>query len=258
MRGYVGPEGSQVHYRMAGSTGPVLVLLHESPQASNVFELALPELGWTMRAYAFDTPGYGQSDPPSDPLEIAGYAELLLSAIDELGIDEFAVYGQHTGASIALEIARLAGARVNKAILSGLALLSPETRASFLADWAPDKAPKADGSHFNDLWEKYIGLWESPPELLNLSVTNIASVLDRYNWAYNAAFRHDPAGPLASIEASLLLFTARRDMLAYCDAEALRIRPDAKQVQLTDTTGQLAWREPREFAAVVHSFLSDS
>ncbi|GHH69245.1 hypothetical protein GCM10017673_19410 [Streptosporangium violaceochromogenes] len=257
MRGYVGPEGAQIHYRASGTAGPVVALFHESPQASNVFEPALPALGRSLRAFAFDTPGYGLSDPPAAPLEIPDYARLLLCAIDALGIEEFAVAGQHTGASLALEVARLAGpGRVTHAILSGL-LLDRAEREELGASWAPDKRVDAEGGHLRDLWARYLVLWERPPDLVNLAVTNIASVFERYNWAYNAAFRHDPTGALRTVPCPVLLLTAERDMLARWDERALSIRPDAKAVRLTGTTGQLPWRVPEEFASVLSSFIAE-
>jgi pimeloyl-ACP methyl ester carboxylesterase len=256
-RGYVGSAGAQVHYRRCGDAGPVLVLLHESPQASNVFEPALTHLGKRLQPVALDTPGYGMSDPPAAPLEIPQYAQLLLGAIDELGIDTFAVAGQHTGASLAIEVARLAGPRrVSRLLLSGLVHLTPEERAEFLSGWAPDKPFSPDGSHLGELWERYIGLWEEPAELLNLSVTNIAAILPRYHWAYNAAFRYDPAPALAELDAQIMLLTASRDMLAHLDDRATALRPDATRMTLTDSTGQLPWRVPETYARVVGDFIT--
>ncbi|WP_431919042.1 alpha/beta fold hydrolase [Micromonospora wenchangensis] len=256
MRGYVGPEGAQIHYRASGVQGPAVVLFHESPQASNVFAPAMPALGRSLRAYAFDTPGYGLSDPPPHPLDIPGYARLLLRAIDTLGIETFAVVGQHTGASLALAVAHLAApGRVTHAVLSGLVLDRAE-REELGASWAPDRPIDPDGGHLRDLWTRYAQLWERPPELVNLAVANIASVFDRYNWSYRAAFGYDPVEPLRTLPCPVLLLTAERDMLAHCDALALTIRPDAKAVRLTDTTGQLPWRVPEEFASVLASFVT--
>ena len=259
MRGYVGPEGAQIHYRASGTRGPVVALFHESPQASNVFEPAMPALGRSLRAFAFDTPGYGLSDPPSSgSLEIPDYARLLLDAVDALGIGEFAVAGQHTGASLALAVAHLAEpGRVTHAVLSGLVLDRAE-REELGASWAPDKPIDPDGGHLRDLWARYLDIWEEPPALVNLAVANIASVFERYNWAYRAAFAYDPTEPLRTAPCPVLLLTAERDMLASGDALAQAIRPDAEAVRLTDTTGQLPWRVPEEFASVLSSFLTGS
>lgn len=256
MRAYVGPEGKQVHIRRAGDQGPWILLFHESPQSSNVYDRALPHLGRRARVVAFDTPGYGMSDPPEHPLEIPDYARLLLEAADELGVDRFAVAGQHTGASIALEVARLAGERATHAVVSGLPLFDDATRQRYLNDWAPDLPVDPEGRHLMNLWARYERLWEQPPELLNLSVANIASVFERYNWAYNAAFRHDPAPVLAESTYPILLLTASRDLLVQSDEVALQLRPDARRMTLTDTTGQLPWRMPEEWSRIVADFVT--
>ena len=86
MRGYVDFRWGQAHYRAYGESGPPLVLLHESPQSSDILQWALPPLGERLRAYAFDTPGYGLSDPPPEAQEIPVYAEATLEAIDALGL----------------------------------------------------------------------------------------------------------------------------------------------------------------------------
>jgi len=81
-KGYVDTSYGQIHYRMAGETGPIVFCLHESPVSSWEFEKTLPLLGARCRAIALDTPGYGQSDAPTGPLDIAGYARRMLPAIE--------------------------------------------------------------------------------------------------------------------------------------------------------------------------------
>ena len=145
-RGYVEGRWGQVHYRADGESGPAVVLVHESPLSSEEYRLALPELGRSVRAVAFDTPGYGLSDPPPEPQEIPEYAASLLEAADALGLDEFAVVGTHTGASIAVQMAlQAAPGRITHAVLSGIPVMRPETRAHLLATWAPETPPQADG-----------------------------------------------------------------------------------------------------------------
>ena len=84
-RGYVDTSWGQVHYLEHGE-GPVCAFFHESPQSVQAFEQTLPHMTG-IRAIAFDTPGYGNSDPPpEDGFEIPDYSARLLEAIDGLGM----------------------------------------------------------------------------------------------------------------------------------------------------------------------------
>ncbi len=139
MRGYAPCRWGQLHYRAAGTEGeggaaqrPAALLLHESPQSSAIFERALPLLGERIAAYAFDTPGYGYSDPPPGPTSIPEYAAALLEAADALGLDRFAAVGVHTGAGIALQIAVQAPERVSHVVISGTPGAMREWRAAWI------------------------------------------------------------------------------------------------------------------------------
>ncbi len=255
-RGYVTGRWGQVHYRAAGERGPAVLLIHESPLSSDEYVRALPELGRSVRAVAFDTPGYGQSDPPPAPQEIPDYAAALLEAADELGLEEFAVVGTHTGASIAVQIAvQAAPGRVTHAVLSGIPLMRPETRASLLATWAPETPPQADGSHFAEVWGRYAAQGDPPPDFITTLACSLFSVWDRYNWAYNAAFRYDPAPDLPSLACPTLFLTAASDLLLRADERALRAVPDGRMEVVEGRSHPLPWCVPERFAREIADFV---
>jgi haloalkane dehalogenase len=258
-RGYVDLSSGQIHYREAGTAGSVLVLFHESPLSSQIFERCLPLLGDRIRAIAFDTPGYGLSDPPTSASEIPDYAALLLQAIDRLGYDRFAVAGVHTGASIALEIAAQAGRdRVTHAVLSGVPLFTPQERAEFLRSWAPEKRAEPDGSHMTWAWNRYQRIWgaDSPPELLNLGAVHIVANMVHYNSAYNAAFRYDPEPALQRLQCPLYLLNSADDLIVYTDDRAMRLVPTARLTHVEGMRGQLPWRAPEMYSRLVLDFMS--
>jgi pimeloyl-ACP methyl ester carboxylesterase len=261
VRGYVDTDWGQVHFQHAGEAGPALVLFHESPLSSRIFERALPILGNSLRVWAFDTPGYGESDPPDHPLEIPEYATRLLQAADRLRLGRFAVGGTHTGASIAVEVALQAGlSHVTHAILTGLPLFTDAERKEFLATWAPRVNPDADGRHLQWAWERYVRIWgeDSPPELLNLGATELLRNLPRYQWAYQAAFRYDPAPALPSLTLPVLLLNAEHDLNAHTDAVAVHQLPNARYVSVPGLRGQLPWRMPNVYAAEIAAFVAGS
>jgi pimeloyl-ACP methyl ester carboxylesterase len=259
-RGFVRTADGVVHYRHAAPEGeaPALALFHESPLSSVIFARALPLLGDHLRVWAFDTPGYGLSDPPPAPIEIPEYAARLLSALDALGIDRSAAGGGHTGASIAIEVALLAGpGRVDKVVLSGIPLYNAQERADHLAGWSPDIALDAEGGQFRWGWERYARIWgPDDPELNTVAITQLLQVHDRYNWAYNAAFRHDPTESFKALDCGILLLNPEFDLLNFADERALALKPNATLVRAPGLRGQLPWRRPDFYADHVVRFLA--
>lgn len=61
-RRYAHINGRAVHYRRAGS-GPPIVLVHASPQSSLSLTPLIKFLAPRFTVFAFDTPGFGFSDP---------------------------------------------------------------------------------------------------------------------------------------------------------------------------------------------------
>lgn len=242
-RGYVDGRWGQVHYRRSGDDGPVVVLFHESPTSSVVYEPVLELLGHQVQAIAFDTPGYGLSDAPPQAREIPEYASALLEAIDGFGIEAFTLVGSHTGAGLALQIAAQAAQhRTRSAVLGGVPLYTPTERDAYLATWAPARSIDADGSHLQWAWERYQRVWgtDTEPELLHLGATCLLNVLPRYEWAYNASFRHDCAPDLRAMKAPTLLLTAEHDMLVGSDRAALPLLENGSMRLVPGSSGQLS------------------
>lgn len=258
-RGYVRGEWGLVHYRAAGDRGPWVVLFHESPLSSAVYDKVLPLLAGSARAVAFDTPGYGLSEPPDRPREIPDYARVLLGAMDRLGIDEFTAVGAHTGASIAVQVALQAGPhRVRSLVLSGVPVYSNDDRARHLQSWAPEASPVADGSHLSWGWARYQRIWgeESDPALLHFGAISLLSNLERYSWAYNAAFRHDPVPDLQRLECPVLLLVAEHDLLVEADRRSVGLLRCGELREVPGLVGQLPMRAPGEFASNILRYAS--
>jgi pimeloyl-ACP methyl ester carboxylesterase len=254
-RGYVDTGWGQVHYRACGDSGPWIGLFHESPLSSRVFEDILPVLGRRARAVAFDTPGYGASDPPPGPgFEITDYGRVLAEAAAGIGMERPVLAGVHSGASLALAAAaHLPAAGL---ALSGVPLFTPEERAGFIAGWTPEAPLDDRGSQFTWAVERYLRSWgpDLPRELLHLAVVELMRVADRYEWGYQAAFRFDPSEALAAADVPVLLLNAEFDRLAPKDALALDLARDARLVVLPGLPGQPHLRAPGDFAAALLAF----
>ncbi len=251
--GYTDSPWGQVHYRRHGDVGPWVVLFHESPLSAEVYRDVLPLLGRSVRAIAFDTPGYGASSPPpNDRTEIPDYARVLATAATALGIHRPVLAGVHTGASIALEVAHALEGGAAALALTGIALLTDEERAEYLAGWTPPVPFDLDGSQFTWAVERYRRIWpDLTTEMLHLAVIELLRTGDRYDWAYRAAFRHDPTEPLRTVPARILLLDPEFDLLADKDAVAMQIRPDAELTVLPGLPGQPHLRAPEAYAAAL-------
>lgn len=252
--GYVDSAWGQVHYLSAGNSGPWIGLLHESPLSSKVYERVLGLIGDRARVVAFDTPGYGASSPPPTPeTEIPEYASVLAGAAESIGMERPILAGVHTGASIAIEMARRM--EVAGVSLSGVPLFSEEERARYLQSWTPGIPIDGEGSQFDWARERYRRIWPGlTPTMLHVACVEVLRVAERYDWGYQAAFRHDPAASLSALEVPVLLLDAEFDLLAHLDEVALAIARDARLSILPGLHGQPHLRDPESFGEKLLEF----
>ena len=255
-RCYVDTAWGQVHVLTVGTSGPWIGLFHESPLSSQVYLDVLTALAPDARVAAFDTPGYGASCPPEGPgHEMPEYAAVLAEAAAGVGMSDAVFGGVHTGASIAIEVAHRFTPGVHGVVLSGVPLYDDAERAAHIRGWTPPVPTDLEGAQFRWAVERYHRIWPKlTPELLHTAVVELMRVKDRYEWGYQAAFRHDPAGPLATLEVPVLLLDAEFDLLAAKDARALELARDARLVVLEGVPGQPHLRVPEEYAAHLLAF----
>jgi pimeloyl-ACP methyl ester carboxylesterase len=100
-------RGVRLHYVEQGS-GPALVLLHgngsmiEDFQSSGLIEMAAKK----YRVIAFDRPGFGHSNRPRSTVwNPQAQAELIRTAMSEIGVTESVVLGHSWGTLVALAFA---------------------------------------------------------------------------------------------------------------------------------------------------------
>ncbi len=158
-RGYARTSTGQIHYATAGE-GDALLMIHQSAQSWRVYARAGNILSARYRIIAVDLPGFGESDPLSEPFDVSDIARVLLEVMDAIGIDRFRITGHHTGATISGEMAAAYPERVLAIAPSGYMYRTPEEREKAIADIerqrlrpvSPRFDVKADGSH---LWRSY-------------------------------------------------------------------------------------------------------
>lgn len=230
-RRFVRVQGRGVHYLRAGD-GPPVVLLHSATLSANAELPLIRELAADHTVFAFDNPGFGDSDPlPIDDVRIEDAADALAATFDALGIPRCPVYGSHTGGDIAAEFARRHPDRVTALMISGVNMFrSPE--AEFLGGdgYLPITEIRDDGSHLFGLWVKSRDAttwfpwslrtgdrrlaWPFPePAALQRSYLERLRAGNTYQAVYGAVFRHDMFETLSALHLPATFFATRSDIL---------------------------------------------
>lgn len=249
--GQWGPR--QVHYRRAGE-GPALLMLHQSPKSSADLLPLIHAWQSQFTIIAPDSPGFGLSDPlgiAHAPMET--FAAAALELADALGLRRFGVFGFHTGASMAVALARTAPERVTACAANGLVSLTAAEREDILAHYLPPLEILPDGSHLAALWnrmrdqsvffpwyrrtpEARMDLDPACTEAVQDSLVELLRAGDHYRVGYRAAFTFDPEPALVGMTVPTLVTAAAPDPLV---AHLARLPADAAAVQVrTSADGQ--------------------
>ncbi|MFN8533681.1 MAG: alpha/beta hydrolase [Dehalococcoidia bacterium] len=257
-RGYLATPNGLIHYRSSGDTGENLLLLHQTPFSSTVYESILPRLARYYRVVAIDTPGYGESDPPPPgEWQIADYGRAVLDALDALGWERTHLVGRLTGCSIAVEAAAAAPQRFERLVLSGLPDYDDEVRVQKLAGLSPIVL-RADGSQANSIWSF---LRNGNPTLPLETVETMTIAMLRAGplneEAHRAVFSYDPKGRLPAIVSPTLLLYGQHD---YFQDRIEIVRPLFRDVQIQHIPGgrQLVFENEDGFVDAVLGFLGAS
>jgi len=227
MRHFVKVGAREVHYRTVGS-GPPVVLFHVSPQSSAFVVPELIELADQYTLIGLDTPGYGESDPlPLTAPTMADYADAMAETFKVLGFHSVPVYGSHTGANIAVELARRSSELVSALVLDGLSLSTPEVAHDRQSHYAPRFTPTADGAHLAWAWQhtrdqllfwpwyqphkdnRLTGSMKSADYLHDVVWSKMAAA--DYWLGYRAAFNHDSRDALKQLKVPTYFVTTSTD-----------------------------------------------
>jgi len=267
-RGFVNKNNRFIHWRATGE-GPVIVLLHESPRSSASLIPLMTDLSREYCCIAIDTPGYGASDPLADRFSpMSDFSDALLGAITSLGVDTFHLYGSHTGAALAIELALLAPNRVISLLLDGLAIFSNEEQKRLLSKYLVPQPAEWDGSHLMRIWSRirdqalFFPFYERsstsrlipPNQNLQFMLRTCLGFLeagDHYRDGYQAAIAFDVRQKLAALSIPARLHVLEHDLLTGHIARAegvnfaleIEARPLGPDAWLTKTKEWFAQKD---------------
>jgi pimeloyl-ACP methyl ester carboxylesterase len=155
-RHYITVGGRAVHYRVGGQ-GPLVLMLHQSPQSSADFIELMARWSDRYTMIVPDRPGCGCSDVlPIVAPRFEDYADAAVAFMDALGLRRVALYGFHTGASEALAIADRYPERVSAVAANGVVSLTDEELADIDAavraglGWQPSCVAVVENSRADD------------------------------------------------------------------------------------------------------------
>jgi pimeloyl-ACP methyl ester carboxylesterase len=132
-------------------------MFHGSPSSSRSLARLVACLGDRRSVIAFDTMGQGDScPPPSADVTFEDYARFYAEALTSLGpaFDRIDLFGTHTGARIAAELAIAYPARTGRLILDGMRRGPSKFWHEYAAALDLSQDIDEDGTQFHKAWSK--------------------------------------------------------------------------------------------------------
>ena len=280
-RGYVDTSLGQIHYRTQGE-GAHLVLLHATPRSSRIFERIAYLLSANFQVVAFDTPGFGNSDPLPADTSIDGLATAFLEAMERLHLPRAYVLGYHTGNKIAAAMTASSPDRIARLMLVGMShsLVINRSRREAAIHAIVDKSlhHQQDSTvEIHRRWTKTFAAvsecWLKPhivgkPDLNELDLAVLqAEVLDiiqcrkSVDPIYRANFDFDFQAALEKIDIPTLvleLVTPEEAHLKGSGEDILKLVPRAR-LSVLENTGRSVWEsEPERVSQIVQDFLMET
>ncbi|TRW17349.1 alpha/beta fold hydrolase [Glacieibacterium frigidum] len=233
-----GPFG-QIHLRMAGEHSdprPPLICFHMSPMSSRIYERFVTRMGAGRRAIAIDTPGFGMSDAPPGPPEIADYSRAMLAAIDALGIaGPVDLMGYHTGSMIAADLAAGWPDRVRRLVIVATPIFTEAEREAMRAHYGPTP-PRRDGSHLVERWNSFVhhnlGRGLSLDDVADMFPERLLGRADGW-WGHRAAFAFAPDMRLPEVAQPVLVLNPNDDL----QVETRRAAPLIRNGRILEVPG---------------------
>ncbi len=200
-RGFADTEIGQIHYRIAVPENPIrppLVCLHQSPKSSREFDAFIRKASRDRIVVGLDSPGHGESDlpPENPPVRVQDYARILWQALDSLNLGVVDVFGNHTGAKVAVEMAYQRPDSIRKIIMLSALVLSPEEQKAFENQFQPIPLDEA-GTRFTHMWKQILH-YQTEGSTLEIMAKSFGENLragEAYEWGHAAAFAYNAYFP---------------------------------------------------------------
>jgi haloalkane dehalogenase len=252
-RFYIDAPHGQIHGRIAPSEDkPWLVLLHQSPSSSAMFEALMPFLAPFFSVIAPDNPGFGHSDPLPE-VSVQALAGAVVRVLEAHSITQAFVFGHHTGAAIAASLGVDHPGLCAAIAMCGPPALTPDQR-QMLPSLAPVSIPEPSGAHMSGLWAKLRAKETTAPPALSTREVALALTAVSTKEAYQCVADYDFLGALPHISCPLFMFAGERDSLIDYFPAAQVAAPSAKVLRIEDAGGYVCDMRPALVARLLADF----
>ncbi|PPR79894.1 MAG: 2-succinyl-6-hydroxy-2,4-cyclohexadiene-1-carboxylate synthase [Alphaproteobacteria bacterium MarineAlpha2_Bin1] len=247
-RRFININGRIVHYWISGKGRP-LVLLHASPQDGSFVLEPLHGLAKDFQMIALDTPGYGLSEPLKKNNPTAkDFANATIDTLKKLNLNKCILYGTHTGAHIALEVA-INSNIIKCLIIDGISFYNTAEKKTLLKKYAPKFISRINGDHLIRAWhhtrdQTIFYPWFNKknrirrklphPNFLHNIVISKLRAEENYIKGYKAAFSHNTHLAFKKVKISTLLYSRSDDVLEKHVNRISFFNPNIKLIKVSN------------------------
>ena len=169
-----------------------------------------------------DRLGFGHSDRPKARLLFDEYAQMTLEVLDALEIDEFDVFGIHTGSVEAIALAANHPDRVRRIAVVEVPAFSVEEIDEFKSHYVEHPPPVETGDHLEWYWRWwYVGGYDGgaprkrsyEPAVTHPWVQEHLASLPEFWWAYHATIEHPTRDLVRQLTQPFLVFSTHDDLV---------------------------------------------
>ncbi|GLQ22090.1 alpha/beta fold hydrolase [Algimonas porphyrae] len=219
----------------------------------------MTEMGRDRLVIALDTPGYGDSAHPPEPLTIKAYATALHQGLMSLGClseQKLDLLGYHTGTLIAVEMAILHPDTVGRLLLPGIPFYEKERQIETYERLVKPEMLSPDGSHLDTSWS-FATLAMNAGVTLERGQEHFGDLMQAYPygwWAYHGVFTYDGEEQFPKVTQPILLMTTEASLKAETEA-AQTLFPQAKLTHFPGLTYGIFDVGVSQIATAVRDFL---
>jgi len=257
--GYADTPHGQIHYRQLSRVDqPVLVLLHQTASSGQMFERLMILLAEDFQTIAPDTPGFGNSFPPPEGFTIEFLSSALYTALKALDVHFCYVFGHHTGAAVAVQMAYTQPEFVQKVVLSGPPLLSEAQKDRLKASLKPIELVE-DGTHLIADWHRIRQRDPSLPlEIVQREVLLTQIARRAAQRAYQAVFEQPLGRQLSGLQQPVMIISGEYDTLRDSAEPAYSLLKNGQICTIPGAGPYLCDQNAPEVAQILRTFLAET